>query len=672
MSKKVSIIIILLVMTAACISIWPLRLIRKDTVCWTQSAQYVDTVLESDTNAVLEQTFTAREAYLKEIAFAVAFAGDECSIDFGLYRDGRKLFGKQMEIGEEYNSRFYYVAVNQWVEKGELYTFRVEVLNTEDVHPQFRYTTDNEGTAEGNVLMKVNGELYDAQAVTSYTYMEPLNYKNTVCIWAVILTMGFSVLGMTVQKKYKFDLWLDRILNKYQFIFLALEIIFVTVLVLRVCLTETVDWDEAYTWKIVTQNSLVGVIKAQAVDNHPPLYFLIAKMATLIFGNKMIVFKAVSVAGAFASMLLCITLVRKRWGVKAAVPLILVLGLGPQFLYYNINLRMYSWMVFFVFAAGLCAYELVCRDRNFWWVLLCLATLGALYTQYFAVIPLLVIYTYLLIICVRNKRVKRFILCCAATVAAYLPQLYLVWRMLSRDSAAQNDEMPASLNLVSLCTWSFQNNIKWSEYMPLALYVLAVVLLTVWWKKLEREKAGFLVLAAAVFPVTAVISYFVSENMNHFWHNRYMLDALIFLWIFIILIYAGHNNRVWSCFCVWLGITVLSSYTVVCAEEFGMMSNTADAKDKLSCVQNEKIVVYNFPTYDVLYEYYVPGAEFVWIEDVNFADMEQEYVYMISWGGLGFEPETVERYDIHIEYLQSFTLEKGVGGVYLCRVTFQK
>lgn len=675
MSKKVGVIIISLVMIAACVSIWPLKFIRKDVVYWTQSSQYqyMENALSPDSDAVLEQTFIAQEAYLKQIAFAVAFSGSECDIRFSLYnQENEQLFERQIVLGAEYNSGFFYVDINKWVKKGEQYTFGVEVLNAENVNPQFMYTLEGEPTAKGNLLMMVNGESFDAQAVTSYTYEEPLNYKNAVCIWAAILTLGLSVIGMLYRKEWKSEIWADKILDKYQYVLLALEILFVTALVVRVSFTETVDWDEAYTWKIVTRNSLWGIIQAQAIDPHPPLYFLMAKLATLVFGNKMMVFKAVSVAGALASMLMCATLVRKRWGVKVAIPLILLLGLGPQFLFYNINLRMYSWMVFFVFASALFIYELVLEDKISWWIALCLTTLGALYTQYFAVVPLAVLYAYLLVICVRSKRVKRFLLCCVVTVIAYLPQLYLVWQMVQRDRISQNEEMPASLSLVDLCGWAFQTNIKWSEYMPLVLFVAAVGLLIFQRKQLERKETGFLVLAAMVFPLTDVICYIISNNMNHFWHNRYMLDALLFVWIFVIIIYAKQNTKVWVCFCVWLGITVLSSYIVVQSEEFSMMANTVDAKEKLAHVQDEEMIVFNFTSYDVIYEYYVPNAEFVWIEDVDFSNMEKDYFYMISWGGLGFSQEVIDKYNVHIEYLQPFILERGVAGVYLCKVTFHK
>ena len=671
--KKWFTIVIVFLMIVACGCVFPLQLFRKDATYWTTSTQYIETALEKDAEAVLEQRFIAQEAYIKQIAFTVYFMGDECNLLFSLQdKDGKLIQEAPITLSQDYSSRFYYQDISKWVKKGEEYRFRIEITNVAEAQPQFVYTMEGEATAQGNQELSVNGIVYDGHAVTSYTYGEPLNYKNVLCLWMAILVLGFSAIGIVQNKTGPIEEKLEKLLEKYGPAILLLEIGFCLALVVRICFTVTVDWDEAYTWKIVTENSLWGVVEAQAIDNHPPLYFLLAKLATLLLGNHMWVFKGVSVAGMLASMLLCATLVRKKWGVKAAIPLVLVVSLGTQFVFYNINLRMYSWMVFFVFAAALFANEVVEQNQPRHWVLLCLMTLGALYTQYFAVLPLFLIYAYLMIHCICSKRLKAFIISCISVVIAYLPQLYLVYQMIVRDSAEVNAQMTASANIWELCTWCFGNNIKWSEYMPFVIFIGAIILLAVQRKMYKGSDKSFMGLAAAIFPISFVMGYFLSLNMNHFWHNRYLLAALIFVWIFIAIIYGKQNLKVWSSFCVWLVIMSLSSYTVVKAEEFETIPYVADAQQKLECVQEEEYIIYNYETYDVMYEYYLPNAEFIWIDDVDFANMEKDYVYMVSWGGRRFAPEVVEQYKIKIEYIYPFRLEKGVNGVYLCKVSFEK
>lgn len=672
MKKKIGILIICVVTMLAMLCVWPLKLVRKDVCEQTGAVEYLSSEVTSG-DLTIEQDFTAQQSVLKGVAFAIGFSGESCEVQFQLKDSKGGILEEQMLVIPQSDSgRYYDVSFYQWIKKGEVYTLCIKALNAQNAYILYSSNENIAETARGNIELRAGGAYYDGQAVLKYTYAAPLNYKNVICIWAFILMLAFSVIALFKDKENRF---LERVMgqvDKYQYIILGIEILAVTGLIIRSCFTQAVDWDEAYTWDIVKNNSFLGVIRAQAIDNHPPLYFLLVKIAAVLFGNTIFVYKMVSVAGAVASMLLCMSLVRKRWGVRVAMPLILTLGLGAQFIFYNINVRMYSWVVFFVMAAALLAYEIL-QDtgRKRTWVLFALATLGALYTQYFSAVPLFIIYFYLLIKLAREKNgIKKLLVCCVCVVLAYMPQLYLVVRMLQRDSGIANEEIKASLNLWELCQWSFGTNIKWSEYMPLIAYVAGVLLLAVRWKKLEIKQRGFLVVTALLYPVTWLICWVLSQKMNHFWHNRYMLDAMIFMWIFIVVIFTLQDVVSWICMCVWLGVVCLSAYGIVYSEEMATVPYITEAQQILAEVPAGADVIYNFDTYDTLYKYYLPDANFIWYEDVDFSELDGEYIYMISWGGRQFSGKVIDEYNISIEYIYAFQLEAGVGGVNLCKVHF--
>ena len=675
MKKKAGILTVAFIMLLCMLCVWPFALVRKDTKCETGSTAYLTTNGEQTANSQMEQTFIAQESVLKQIAFAVHFESESCDVTFRLEdKAGKILKEQQIQLSVEDSDRYYYVDTNARLKKGQEYSWRVEIQNAEQVRGGLLYTANGEITAPGNEALYVDGKYYDGQAVTSYTYGAPLNIINVLCLWAFICMTGFSTLGILNKRKdSRVFHKAEELLEKYQNMILIAEILVVTALVVRSCFTQAVDWDEAYTWDIVKNNSFLGVIRAQSVDNHPPLYFLFVKIAALIFGDKIMVYKLVSVAGMLSSMVLCAVLLKKRWGVKAAIPTILVLGLAPNFIFYNINVRMYSWMTFFVLAAALIAYEITQNDGvgTSRWAGLAVVSLGAIYTQYFAVVPLFLIYVYLLINCWKNKNLKRLIVSCTAVVIFYLPQLYLILKMLQRDNDTVDEGLKASLNVDQLCNWSFATNIKWSTYIPAAAYVVAVVLLFISWKRLDKKRKAFLGLTAMIYPVTWLICWGISQKMNHFWHNRYMLDALLFAWIFIALIYSMENVVTWLCFCVWLGILCLSSYNVTYSQEMLTVPYIQDAKEKLAEVPEGADVIYNYDTYDTLYRYYLPESDFLWYEDVDFSKLEGDYVYMISWGGGNFPQEEIEKYDITIEYRSFFQLEEGIADVALCKVHFK-
>lgn len=673
MKKKTGAVLIILIMLLCMGSIWPLQFVRKDTTYQTESINYISSREQWGVRGQIQQYFIAQESILKQIAFALDFEGDGCDVLFRVEKeDGTVLTEQEIHLTAEEDDRFHDVILNVKLKKGNLYCFSVEMQ--EGAETGILYTANGESTALGNDELWLDGEYCDGQAVSSYTYGKPLNMINILCLWAVILMLGLpAIFSLLEIKESKLRHKIEELLEKYQYVILAAEILLVTALVIRSCFTQAVDWDEAYTWNLVKNNSFFGIIKAQSIDPHPAFYFLMVKIAAMIFGDKILVYKLVSVAGMLASMLLCATVLRKRWGVKAAIPGILVIGLAPNFIFYNLNVRMYSWMVFWVLAAALLAYELVesevHRGRN--WILFGIVTLAALYTQYFTVVPLFVIYVYLLVHFAKSKEFKRLFLCSLLVVIGYLPQLYLVMIMLQQDSGATDEGLKASLNIFELCKWSFATNIKWSAYLPLAAYVFAVGILLWQRKKTEKNRWRFLALTAVIYPGTWLICWAISQKMNHFWDNRYMIDALLFAWIFVILIYSSRELITWICLCVWLGILCLSSYGITYAKEMETVPYIQEAQQILVQVPENAEVIYNYDTYDMLYRYYLPTAEFLWYEDVDFSQLEGNEIYMISWGGGSFPQDEIDKYHISVEYIDFFRLEEGVGGVALCKVHFE-
>ena len=91
----------------------------------------------------------------------------------------------------------------------------------------------------------------------------------------------------------------------------------------------------------------------------------------------------------------------------------------------------------------------------------------------------------------------------------------------------------------------------------------------------------------------------------------------------------------------------------------------------MSEAQDEEIILYNFPTYDVIYSYYLPNAEFIWLNDVDFSQILQDYVYMMRWGGQEFDDVLSEQWDISIEIVGTVRLEQGMAGIELVKVHFK-
>lgn len=667
--KKAKKLFIVIIMAILGICVFPLCLVRKDTDIYPAlNIVYENT---DDAGSELKQTFVAQTGYLSEIAFDIAFPGekpDTGSLIFRIQEEGehpKVLMETQLALETVNHSAFTSVSVDKWLKKGKLYSYTIIPQEGTEAAFQAVYTVRPEDASAGNQTLYFDGKTIAGQAVTKYVYGFPLNWRNVICLWAFIAMIGLILIYIFADRQFlrnnKLLKKADTFLNKYQYPILLLEFAVILFMIIRICNNEAVHWDEAYTWQMVTKNTLPQMLRATAADVHPPLYYLLVMGAMKIFGQKIFVAKMVSVAGAAATQIMGITLIRRHWGVKAAFPFLLVTGLGTQMIYYNVDVRMYSWVTFFVLAAGIFAYEIMLLGKNVWWAAFTLASLGGVYTQYFSVVPLAVMYLFLAIWTVAKDRgqFKKWIICCVATIAGYLPWLWAVIDTLKRDAggtaAAENIS-----GIRGLCQWAFANNIKFSTYMPIILFLAACLCFVMEYRRLSDKERVFQGFTGVLLPLSYGICMLLNLLISHFWDNRYLVDTLLFVWLFMIICLSRQNFAAWCISMIWLGIMSLSSYTMMQATELDTVPWIQQAKQLLEQVQGEEKIIYTFPTYEVLYQYYVPDAEFIWYEDVDFSDWKNGECYAITWGSNDFSWQLYQEGILQKEIIGDMRLEEGI------------
>ena len=462
-------------------------------------------------------------------------------------------------------------------------------------------------------------------------------------------------------------------IKKYEFLILIAEILGITAAIVYICRNQTVHWDEAYTYRMVTRFSVPEMLKETAADIHPPLYYFLVKMCTLVFGTDLMIFKLFSVFCTVGTMMLGATLVRKRWGGPVAFLFIMVCGLGPQFIYYAVDVRMYSLELFFVTACGLLAYEIFLENRKRDWILFTVFALGGAYTHYFAIVPLAVIYGFLLLwaIVANRKAIKRFVICCICTILGYLP--WLVVLLQSFEAQGTTGEVNLLLfDIKGLTEWMFTTNIEFSAYMPVVLYLLALVSLVMRGRQLKFEELLFQVMCAVNCAISYLLCLFIASMSEHFWDDRYIYGSFGLFWLFMFISLIQQKKETFYGLAVWLTIMVLSSYTIQKSRELGTVEYVNAAHEVLKQVEDEEVLLYNFPTYNVLWEFHTPGKEYIYIDDIDFHEIEGNYIYMIAWGGRDFPQRVYDEFHIAIDDCGEMRFEEGIAGVRLYKVRFQE
>jgi uncharacterized protein (DUF2141 family) len=214
--------------------------------------------------------------------------------------------------------------------------------------------------------------------------------------------------------------------NKYHIIWL---VIFITgTVLLFIGITNNNIWyDEAFTGCLV-RHSFVDIIKISAGDNHPPLYFLITKIITLILGNSAFSLRTASLLGVLALAALGLGPVKRIMGKKAGLLFTFIVFITPAFVSQALNARMYTWAAFFTTACALYAYVAVTENKRKDWIILGVVTILGLYTHIYLMLECFLVYAAVFVWLLINDRKKliTFFITAASVVVLFLPWIMVV------------------------------------------------------------------------------------------------------------------------------------------------------------------------------------------------------------------------------------------------------
>lgn len=322
--------------------------------------------------------------------------------------------------------------------------------------------------------------------------------------------------------------------KKRKTVFLAGLCILESLLMLILLFHKNIFMDEAFTIAL-SGHSYPDVIALTAADVHPPVYYLILKFLTGIFGTSLIAMHLVSFLPFLFQMLLGCTLVRKRFGNRTSFLFLLCLFGMPKMLYYSTDIRMYSWAMFFVTAAALFSYEIILNGRFRNWLFFTIFSLLAAYTHYFACAAVAFLYFYLLIHAFRvNKAaLKKWMLCAVFTVIAYLPWLGVVLRQISQVTEEYWIPPITFSTLLTYIEYTFA--VKRSHLLSL---LLLLVFLAVFCLFLFRKKDRDDWFAAACFSTSigmVLVGLAASFLIRPVFYQRYMVSSYGCMWLFFAI-----------------------------------------------------------------------------------------------------------------------------------------
>ena len=213
----------------------------------------------------------------------------------------------------------------------------------------------------------------------------------------------------------------------------ALYLLAVAVVAFNISLMfDNVAWgDEAYSLNLVRDNGFAGIItQTYVIDAHPPLYHLLLK---IVVGNPSnptdfaYLAHFDSLIPFIAGVVMALTAFRKYFGEFAAAMFIILSGLADTCIRNNLEIRMYSWVFFFLLVSLFAGYLVLNRagGKVSWIMMLVFADLAG-YTHYYGIMAgglLVTIVAFLYFCRYRGKSWRTIFLCPVMYVVLYAPWL---------------------------------------------------------------------------------------------------------------------------------------------------------------------------------------------------------------------------------------------------------
>ena len=291
--------------------------------------------------------------------------------------------------------------------------------------------------------------------------------------------------------------------------------------------------DEVFSMELA-KHPFYELIKLDARDVHPPLYYLILRVAVVLFGNVAdIVFigKIVSIIPYLILLIIGFTHIRKKYGYGISFLFnLFILGM-PNMLTYAIEIRMYSWCTLFVTCAFLQLPLILMekKDNTINYVLLAVFSALSAYTHYFACVSTIVIYLEILALFLMKrdyKGVRNIFFSGIGVVVLYISWLVVFTRQLSIVSESYWIEPVSFLNTIKALLFLFSSNLL-IEIIVLLIFACGMVGLA----RCSRTERVTVICAVGVWLGTIIIGVVLSLIIRPIFVPRYLMGSAACLWL---------------------------------------------------------------------------------------------------------------------------------------------
>jgi len=364
----------------------------------------------------------------------------------------------------------------------------------------------------------------------------PLNY---IFLWHVrIITVALSFLFLSTVYFLLFSVKIaipqippEKKVRLFSVIEITLICLYSCMLIFLAFSNNSIWLDEAFSLAKI-QHSWGDLIYFCIIDVHPPFYYIVLKIGSLVFGSSIAVMRMVSVFPTILMVILVCIFLKKEFSDKAALIFLLSCIASGTITRYAIEIRMYSWALFFVTMMAVTAWYFFKTGKKRWWAALLLCALGAAYTHYYAMIAAAIGYILLFLYALkfRKERIVPMVVLGISGIVLYLPWLPILIRQFSIVSAdywIPPLTVGAVLGYVHIVfsTGNIFLDVLWC-------LIFCSVLIYFFTKKRKTEKDYFVFSGLCCAVLLVLSGIIVSIAIRPLFVARYLVPVLGLVWLF--------------------------------------------------------------------------------------------------------------------------------------------
>ena len=441
--------------------------------------------------------------------------------------------------------------------------------------------------------------------------------------------------------------------------------------------------DEAFTASII-RCPLPEVWTRTASDTLPPFYNFFGKLMTTVFGYSAPVMKFTSVLPMAGALLLSAFPVRRLFGSWTSFIFTLFLISMPNFYYYAVEIRMYSWGIFSVLGAAVYAASALKNRRKRDWALFSFFTVLSGYVHHFAFVSSGMLWLFTLILLLfpaltsdkaqkntdLKKRLLPWCLSLLVTFILYFPCMLLTVYQIKNASSY--------FSMTPLTIHSFFSDLRF-PFVTHFTILSALLLLTaassllgglvLFLKKNSTASPQALtgLMFAAVFFSTLLFGYAVSTAAgSSLFTARYLVPSLGVFWLGCsVLINLCIRNTVGNIMIskiLYSALIALSLITGIVTYRSQFISEYADGVNAMTAFFDSALgpddgyIIYeNSYQIENCFRYYYPDLKkYEW----DTAGEIKGTVWFFAVDGFKKELEQAHDYGYNIQYIEHMTFDR--------------